>query len=131
MILGGFGISKYIVFYPIILVCQYLIIIAISLIVSSICVYLRDLQHFIGVVIQLLFYASPIVYSENSIPDNFKWILKYNPMTYIINSYRDIFYLQKMPHINSLIILILIGIVLCIISYIVFNKLQKGFAEQL
>ena len=131
VIFGGIGISKYIVFYPLVLLAQYLLLIGLSLIISSISVYVRDLQHLIGVVMQLLFYATPIVYSAESIPDNFKWILYLNPMTYIINGYRDIFYNQQMIDIIPTLCLIIISIVLCFIGYIIFNKLQKGFAEQL
>lgn len=131
VVFGGLGISKYILFYPIVLLAQYLLLIGISLIVSSISVYVRDLQHLIGVAMQLLFYATPIVYSLDSLPDNLMWILKINPMTYIINGYRDIFYNQTMIDIGPLTVLIGISIVLCIIGYLIFNKLQKGFAEQL
>ena len=131
VVLGGIGISKYILFYPLILITQYLIILAICLIISSICVYLRDLQHFIGVILQLLFYAAPIVYSPQVIPTEYQWILTINPMTYIINGYRDIFYYQQAPDITSLISLIGISIVGCVLGYIIFNKLQKGFAEEL
>lgn len=131
VIFGGIGISKYIVFYPLVLLAQYLLLIGLSLIISSISVYVRDLQHLIGVVMQLLFYATPIVYSSETIPDNFKWILYLNPMTYIINGYRDIFYNQQMIDIIPTLCLIIISIVLCFIGYIIFKKLQKGFAEQL
>ena len=108
-----------------------LLILAIAFIVSSISVYIRDLQHLIGVALQLLFYAAPIVYAPESIPAEFKWVLDYNPMTYIINGYRDIFYSQQMPDIFALCILIRISLILCIVGYLIFNKLQKGFAEQL
>ena len=101
------------------------------MIISSICVYLRDLQHFIGVILQLLFYAAPIVYSQESIPEEYQWILKYNPMTYIINAYRDIFYIQKSIELKPIIIIILISLFACFIGYYIFSKLQKGFAEQL
>lgn len=131
VIFGGIGLSKYIIFYPIVLLAQYILLIAIALIVSSISVYVRDLQHLIGVTMQLLFYATPIVYSSEAIPESFKWILNLNPMTYVINGYRDIFYNQTMIDIVPLLILILISIVACVVGYIIFNKLQKGFAEQL
>ena len=131
VIFGGLGITKYIIFYPIVLIAQYLLLIAIAFIVSSISVYIRDLQHLIGVALQLLFYATPIVYASDSIPENFKWILNINPMTYIINGYRDIFYNQKMIDIVPLVILIVCAIMACVIGYLIFNKLQKGFAEQL
>ena len=131
VIFGGLGISKYILFYPIVLVIQYVLVLGIAFIVSSITVYLRDIQHFIGVLLQLLFYAAPVVYAPNTIPDNFKWILNLNPMTYIINGYRDIFFNQTMQNIQGLLIVFGIAVVICGIGYVVFNKLQKGFAEQL
>ena len=131
VIFGGLGISKYIIFYPIVLIAQYILLIAISLIVSSISVYIRDLQHLIGVALQLLFYATPIVYSSETIPTEFHWILNINPMTYIINAYRDIFYNQTMIDVGSLLGLILISIIFVVIGYLIFNNLQKGFAEQL
>ncbi len=131
VIFGGLGITKYVLFYPIILVVQYLLLLAISLIVSSICVYIRDLQHFIGIFIQLLFYATPVVYSAETIPENFAWVLKINPMTYIIDGYRNIFYNQTAPDVKALLILLLILIVAIAVGYVIFNKLQKGFAEEL
>ena len=114
-----------------ILISQYLIILAISFVVSSITVYFRDLQHFIGIALQLLFYATPIVYATDTIPANFAWILKLNPMSYIIDGYRAIFYNQTMPNLISILTLICIGIIGCSVGYMIFNKLQKGFAEQL
>lgn len=131
VIIGGIGITKYLLLYPIILIAQYLVIIPIAFIVSSVCVYFRDLQHFIGIILQLLFYATPIIYSQDSIPSEYQWILKINPMTYIINAYRDIFYYQKAFEILPLIILLFIGIVTSYVGYKIFYKLQKGFAEQL
>ena len=131
VILGGIGISKYIIFYPLIFLIQSLFILSITFIVSSICVYLRDIQHFIGIILQLLFYAVPIVYSLDSIPSNYQWILKYNFMTYIINGYRKIFYYKQAPDIKIGILLLLIDVFACIIGYLIFNKLQKKFAEQL
>lgn len=131
VLFSGMGITKYVLFFPVVLIVQYLLQLGISFIVSSITVYLRDLEHLIGVALQLLFYATPIVYAAESIPDNFKFIIKYNPMTYIINGYRDIFYNQTLPDFQGLGIIFIIAIVLCVLGYMIFNKLQKGFAEEL
>lgn len=127
----GVGITSFILYYPIIFIVQYILILGISFIVSSITVYIRDLQHLIGVALQLLFYATPIVYNANTIPENFKWILNLNPMTYVINAYRDIFYNQVAPDVKSLLIVAGIMIAICIVGYMIFNKLQKGVAEEL
>ena len=114
-----------------ILIVQYVLLIGISLLVSSLTVYFRDLQHFIGILLQLLFYATPIVYGMDIIPVSFQWILKLNPMSYIIDGYRSIFYYQRMPDLFGLGIVFAISIVLCIVGYFIFNKLQKRFAEEL
>ena len=127
----GLGLTKYVLLYPFILLIQYLLLIGISFIVSALVVYIRDLNHFIGVFLQLMFYATPIAYSSKVIPANFQWIMKLNPMAYIINGYRDIFYYQQMPDIGGLLIILGIALLLIIVGYAIFSKLQKGFAEQL
>ena len=128
---SGMGLSIYILLYPLLLLAQYIMQIGFSLIVSSITVYFRDLQHFIGVFLQLLFYATPIVYSLQTIPEELRWILKLNPMTYVIEGYRNIFYYQQMPDVGQIFAVIGFGIILAIIGYMIFNKLQKRFAEEL
>ena len=127
----GLSLSKYILLYPLVFIIQYILILGIAFIVSSVTVYFRDLQHLIGVALQLLFYGTPIVYATESIPENFVWILNLNPMTYIINAYRDIFYNQVFPDIKGLLIILVVSIVICIVGYMIFNKLQKRFAEEL
>lgn len=127
----GMGLTPYILLYPLVLLVQYVLLLGISLIVSSVTVYFRDLQHFIGVLLQLFFYATPIVYSLETIPENFRWILKLNPMTYVIEGYRAIFYNQQMPNMKMLGVVFIIGIVLTVLGYLIFNKLQKKFAEEL
>lgn len=131
IVIKGFGISKFILFFPLVLLIQYVLLLGIALIFSAVTVYMRDIQHFIGVVLQLLFYATPIVYSIDTIPENFRWILKWNPMTYIIEGYRVIFYNQTMPDLKSLGVLGIISIIILIVGYLLFNKLQKRFAEEL
>jgi len=127
----GMGITPYIFIYPIIVLVEYVLLSGISLIISSVTVYFRDLQHFVGVLLQLFFYATPIVYSIETIPKNFRWILKLNPMTYIIEAFRDIFYNKTIPDIKVLGIILILGVILCVGGYLLFNKLQKRFAEEL
>lgn len=127
----GMGLTPYILLYPVVLFIQFVLLLGISLIVSSVTVYFRDLQHFIGVLLQLFFYATPIVYSVETIPESFRWILQINPMTYIIEGFRDIFYNQTMPDMKMLGIILLIGIIICVLGYLIFSKLQKKFAEEL
>lgn len=131
VIFAGVGLSWHLLLYPFVLLVQYVLLLGISFIVSSITVYFRDLEHIIGIVLLAAFYGTPIVYKLEQLPANLQIIMKLNPMTHIINGYRDIFYYHQMPNMKILGILLGISLVLTIIGYFVFKKLQKGFAEQL
>lgn len=132
LICSGIGFSWYIVFFPLILLVQYLIQQAIIFITSSINVYVRDAEYIINFFVSMLFYATPILYSkEMFVGSSMEWLIKINPLAIIINSYRDIFYYQTLPDIRALLIALGIGIITFYIGLRIFRKLEKGFAEEL
>lgn len=131
VIFSGVGLSWYILLYPFVLFVQYVLLLGISFIVSSITVYFRDLEHIIGIILLAAFYGTPIVYKLEQLPPNLQVIMKLNPMTHIINGYRDIFYYHRMPNMKWLCALLGISTLLTVIGYFIFKKLQKGFAEEL
>jgi ABC-type polysaccharide/polyol phosphate export permease len=102
----------------------------ITFITSSINVYVRDAEYIIAFIINMLFYATPILYATDLFPTNVAKLLNLNPMTTIINCYRDILFYQSMPHIKSLLIVLACSIVLFYLGLKVFKKLEKGFAEE-
>ena len=131
LICSGLGFSKYIVFFPIIMIAQYLLTLGIIFITSAINVYVRDLEYIINFFIQMLFYGTPILYSADMfMGTKIELLVKMNPMATIINSYKDIFYWQNMPHINSLLIVLVASAVFCYVGLLIFRKLSKGFAEE-
>ena len=131
LICSGIGFSKYIVFFPIVMIAQYLLTLGIIFITSAINVYVRDLEYIINFFIQMLFYGTPILYSADMfMGTKIEFLVKMNPMATIINSYKDIFYWQNMPHINSLLIVLVASAVFCYVGLLIFRKLSKGFAEE-
>lgn len=131
VIFSGIGLSVYVFWYFLIFAIQYIVSIGVALIVSSVTVYFRDLQHILGILMQLFFYATPIVYSIDSVPGNFKWLVKLNPMSYIIEGYRTIFYNKTMPSMKGLMTALAMGLIVCFIGYFIFKKLERRFAEEL
>ena len=131
VIFSGIGLSWYLLLYPVILLVQYVLLLGIGFIVSAITVYFRDLEHIIGIILLAAFYGTPIVYKLEQLPVNLQIILQLNPMTHIINAYRDIFYYQQMPNMKIIGLLFLVSVALLVVGYFIFKKLQKGFAEQL
>lgn len=131
LICSGIGFSIYMLWLPLIIVTQYFLTLGIVFITSALQVYVRDLEYIINFIINMLFYGTPILFTM----DLFKGtkiygLLKYNPMTPIMNSYRDVLYWQNLPHIKSLLVVLSASIIFCIIGSKIFKKLSKGFAEE-
>lgn len=127
----GMGITWHIVFYPLVLLVQYTLSIGISFILSSITVYFRDLEHFVGIAMMLLFYATPIVYSISTVDSNYASLLKLNPMCHIVEAYRSIFYYQSIPNLKGLAIILGLAVLLAVVGYKIFKKLERNFAEEI
>lgn len=131
LIFSGIGFSFYILLLPIIVITQYILQLGLIFITSSIDVYVRDAEYIIAFLVSMIFYGTPILYSSSLFPAKFSWLLKLNPLTTIIESYRDIFYYQKLPNLMSLGIVFLISCLILFLGYQIFKKLEKGFAEEL
>jgi lipopolysaccharide transport system permease protein len=130
LIISGVGISWYILLVPIIVLIQYIFSLALAFILSAVTVYIRDLEYFINVLVMLWFYLSPIVYPPNFIPVKYKWLFNLNPMLHIIDAYRNILYYKRMPNWSNLFILAIICLLLLVLGYRIFKKLEKRFAEE-
>ena len=129
LLFSGIGFSWYILLLPLVIICQYILSLGIIFITSAINVYIRDAEYIINFFIQMLFYATPILY-ESSLFGDKAWILSLNPMTTIINSYRDILYSGIVPNLIQLGLVLVFSILLLLTGILVFRKLEKGFAEE-
>ncbi len=129
VIFSGIGLSFNLLFLPLVLIVQYILQLGIFMIVSSIDVYVRDLEYIVNFFVQMLFYATPILYSVDMF-GKFKWLLNLNPLTTIIGSYRNIFYYKTAPNFEALGLVFLFSLAVLIIGTLIFKKLEKGFAEE-
>ena len=114
---------------PVVMIVEYILCLGIALIVASLTVYLRDLQYILGILVMALQYMTPVMYGSDMVPDWAMPIFRLNPMTPVIEIYRDILYYGNVPQMSSLLLALFIGIVFIIVGELLFKKLQKGFAE--
>ena len=103
----------------------------ISFFVSSLGVYVRDTQYVIGVVLQVLFFATPIFYPINAVPENFRIFLEFNPLTVFIEQARNVFLCGKMPDWLFLGLATLVSLIVLQFGYYFFVKTKRGFADVL
>ena len=131
LIFSGIGFSYYILLLPIVVLIQYILQLGLLFITCSVDVYVRDAEYLINFFVQMLFYGTPVLYSSTLFPENIRWILNLNPLTQIINAYRDILYYKQMPDFGWLSIMLCVSVIILFLGLAVFKKLEKGFAEEL
>lgn len=131
IIFSGVGFSAHLLLFPLLILLQYIITLAITFILSALTVFVRDIDHFVSVVLMLGFYATPIVYQASMLPEKFQWALKINPMAQLVEAYRSILYYHQMPDMVMLGIWGVGSILLLVFGYLIFKKLEKSFVEEL
>ena len=116
---------------PIIMLVEYVMALGIALLSSALTVYFRDLSYILGIIAMIWQYLTPIMYSSDLVPDKLRPLWNLNPMTPVIEAYRSVLYAKQVPQLSTLIQAAVLGVIVCVIGYISFRKLQKGFAEEL
>lgn len=132
LLLSGKGISLQAMLYlPVVIVAEYFLAISITMIVSAVTVYLRDLEHVLVILTMAWQFLTPVMYSIDMVPEELRSIFNINPMTPIIVAYRDILYYKRLPEIGNLLHGFLFSTILLVIGWLVFGRLKKHFAEEM
>jgi lipopolysaccharide transport system permease protein len=127
-----FGIPHITVLYfPLILLPLLLFLIGASWILASLGVYLRDVGQFIGILVTVTLFLSPIFYPASSLPETYRRLLYLNPLTTIIEQSRNVLYWGKHPDFLHLGGSLLIMSLFAWLGFAWFQKTRKGFADVL
>jgi ABC-2 type transport system permease protein len=98
-----------------------------SLILSAIAVYFRDIMHLYSVLLLAWMYATPIFYPLKSMPDEVVAVIKLNPMYHYINFFRELVIYGNIPGPNTWYSCIICSLIVLALGLSVFWKLQKHF----
>ena len=120
-----------IVYFPAILFIEFLLVLGLSFALASLNVFYRDVQYIWAVIIQAGFFAAPIIYPMSIIPEKYAWIIKLNPMTSIIEMLRGSVIYSITPDIGEATFIIASALVILIIGYFIFSRLESRFAEEM
>lgn len=131
LIIFGVTISFNILIFPLLYVIYLPIVYGVSLMLASLYVYFRDLNNIWEVLTQMGFFLSPIVYPMSVIPDEYKFYYMINPITRLIEMYRDVLLYDTVPKITDFGIILIFGIFLFTLGSILFRKLSRRFAEEI
>lgn len=115
-------------FLPLILAIQLMLILGLGLASAAANVFFRDVQSLLGLVIQLWFYASPIIYPVSMVPEQLRPFYFLNPMAGVLEAYRDVLVNGQLPG-TYLITSALVSVVIFLLGAWFFKRVEFQFAD--
>lgn len=119
----------HILLLPLIFAVQVVLTLGLMLFVSYLSVMIRDIPQLIGIVIQFLFYLTPILYPASQIPEQYRFAFTLNPLAGIVEAYRAVLLYQTAPSLVSLYYPAVIGGVMLYSGYLFFKSNELNLAD--
>lgn len=124
-------VSPMIVLLPVYMVFVGLFAVGVGWIVSSLHVYLRDTAQALGVVINLWFWVTPIMISDQGVTGPLHALIRWNPMSWMVNAYRHRLLSSQWPDWRELAVVAAYSIAVFVLGGLFFRHLKRGFADVL
>ncbi len=124
-------VSPMFLFLPVYMALIGLFAVGVGWIVSSLQVYIRDTAQVVVVVLTLWFWMTPIFITIEQVPPQFQFLMRVNPLAYMVRAYRDRLLSYRLPPIDELAIMGVYAVAAFVIGGLFFRHLKRGFADVL
>lgn len=121
--------NLFILLTPFLIVIMGLLALGLGMLISALTTKYKDLIFLLTFGIQLLMYATPVIYPLSSIGSKYKWLITANPMTSIVETFRYAYLGSGSFSWGALGYSLVISIILLVLGTIVFNKVEKSFTD--
>ena len=129
MVYFGFGVTPQMLLLPMVTILMILAASGIGMWVTALAIQYRDINYSLGFVIQLLMYASPVVYPTSMVPERFQFLYNLNPMTSVIESFRSILLSTNPIPWDGLAIGLFVSLLLSVSGAVYFIGMERKFAD--
>jgi lipopolysaccharide transport system permease protein len=127
----AYGLSpswSWLIGIPILAMAQFLLIYGIAMVVASLNLFFRDLERLTNILLLLLFFLTPIFYSESMIPPSYQAILYINPLAPLMLSWRQLFLSGDLVF-SGAVTACVYGVIALGLGFLVYSRLSWKFAE--
>lgn len=116
---------------PVVLLPLLLFIMGVTWLLASLGVYLRDVSLFIGIITTVMLFLSPIFYPISALPEQYRSLLLFNPLTPVIEQTREVLFWGKIPDLTLFSAYLSGAALVAWLGFAWFQKTRKGFADVL
>lgn len=118
-----------VLWFPVVVAPVALTAMGVGWLLASLGVFIRDLAHVVVLATQVLFFATPIFYSLQRVPEPFRAVLLANPLTYPVDNARRVLMYGAHPDFSFLAISFMVSGALALLGYAFFMKSKRAFAD--
>lgn len=122
LLVSGIWPGPELLWLPYIMLMQFLMSIAIGLVIAYICSFIRDIDTLISHLIRLWFFFSPVIWEAQMIPVRLRWLNSLNPMTHFLGAYRNIFLYSSSPQLTEISLVGLGSLALAITMFAFYSR---------
>ncbi len=119
------------VFLPLYVFLIGLFAIGLGWIAASLHVFLRDTAQVIGVVLTFWFWLTPIIIPADSVPEKYRFLIRFNPMYYAVDLYRQAFFTARLPEWRHIATFAAAAAAAFVAGGLFFRYVKRGFADVL
>jgi lipopolysaccharide transport system permease protein len=117
------------VLFPVVLACFVPVLLGLGWLLSALGVLVRDISQLTGMLSHALLFLTPIFYSTEAAPAPLQGLLMLNPLTFIVEQFRVVLFLGRMPSWTGLAVYFALGCVFAWASLAFFRRLRPNFAD--
>ena len=120
-----------ILFLPVLVAVQFVLMCAVVSFTAAVTVYLRDTRSLTEVALIVLFYLTPVFYSLSKLHSTARQILYLNPMTTMVDGWRNVLIEGRLPDLTRFGVVTAASVALAALAVPVFHRLERGFVDEL
>ena len=126
---SGIGVSPTALYLPLVFVPLVLLTMACSWFLSSVGVYLRDTGHTVGILTTVLLFLSPIFYPSAAVPPQYPFLIRLNPLTFMVEQARAVLTFHSRPDFSWLAVVTVQNLLCAALAFWWFQKARRGFGD--
>ena len=116
---------------PLVLIPQLLFILGLCYLMAVAGTYVPDIRETLRAVIRGTFFITPILWPTGRVPEQYSFLVDYNPLAVLVNAYRNLILNGKLPDLESAFWFTLFAVALFVVGLVVFNRVKHNFADLL
>ena len=131
IVLAAYGraMTPALLLLPLLMLIQGILIVGLSLIIATLNVFYRDVQHIVTVALMLLFYLTPVFYRTDAVAQQYHLVYQLNPMAVLILGYRSILIEGTYAAWGPLLYTFVVSVVVCGLGYFIYSRQQHEIVD--